>query len=105
MAILPSSTKHEGADAHVPLGRPGSAQPPWHGPGRVTAAARKALGEPGPRDDEGGSQDKRPRRWPGSRLARDFRCVLPPADDIKLMIMTAGGVSDPYCHPLATPMS
>jgi hypothetical protein len=27
------------------------------------------------------------------------------ADDIKFMIMTAGGVADPDCHPLATPMS
>jgi len=42
---------------------------------------------------------------PGGRLARDFGCVLTSADDIKFMIMTAGGVSDPYCHPLATPMS
>jgi hypothetical protein len=39
------------------------------------------------------------------RLARDCRHVLPPADEIKFMIMTAGGVSDPYCHPLTTPMS
>jgi len=75
---------------------------------RAMLAAHEGAGghvPPGPRDDHGGSRDKRPRRWPGRRLARDCRRVLPPADEIKFMIMTAGGVSDPYCHPLATPMS
>jgi hypothetical protein len=30
--------------------------------------------------------------------------MLASADGIKFMIMTAGGVSDLYRHPLATPM-
>jgi hypothetical protein len=51
------------------------------------------------------AQDKQPMRWSSEAAApRDAGSVLPSAD-IKLMIMTAGGVWDRYCHPLTTPMS